>query len=40
VQFSGEYIYNKEGGFVHWTHHDPKGSHSAGYLEVNGKRCS
>lgn len=37
VIFSGEYVWNDKGGLVHWTHHDPDGSHKAGYLKLNGK---
>ena len=32
VEFRGEYVYNAQGGLVHWTHHDPSGSHQAGWL--------
>jgi len=38
VAFFGEYTYNAQGGTIHWTHHDPQGSHVAGWLEWNGKR--
>jgi len=38
VAFFGEYTYNDQGGTIHWTHHDPQGSHVAGWLEWNGQR--
>ena len=40
VAFFGEYTYNAQGGTIHWTHHDPQGSHVAGWLEWNGQRFS
>ena len=38
VYFKGEYEWNPKGGVVHWTHHDPQGTHAGGWLELNGKR--
>jgi hypothetical protein len=38
VNFFGEYIWNDQGGLIHWTHHDPAGRHVGGWVEVNGKR--
>jgi uncharacterized repeat protein (TIGR02543 family) len=37
VKFKGEYVYNKEGGLIHWTHKDPDGTHEAGYIKLGGK---
>lgn len=37
VEFAGEYIYNDQGGIIHWTHHDPDGSHADGYIRANGQ---
>lgn len=33
----GEYIWNSEGGLIHWTHHDPGGSHEDGWILYQGK---
>jgi hypothetical protein len=37
IRFNGEYIWNAKGGLIHWTHHDPRGRHVAGWLIHNGK---
>jgi len=37
VSFAGEYIWNTQGGLVHWTHHDPAGRHVAGWLKHKGR---
>jgi hypothetical protein len=37
VGFYGEYVWNEQGGKIHWTHHDPKGRHVAGWLKHNGR---
>jgi len=36
VAFYGEYVWNDEGGLVHWTHIDPAGVHINGWLIHNG----
>lgn len=37
VEFNGEYEWNAKGGVIHWTHHDPDGSHPAGWLKHQGR---
>jgi hypothetical protein len=37
VEFRGEYDWNPKGGVIHWTHHDPGGSHPAGWLKHKRK---
>lgn len=34
----GEYEFDRRGGVIHWTHHDPRGRHPAGFVEVGGRR--
>ena len=33
----GEYIWNAQGGLIHFTHHDPQGAHEGGYIQESGK---
>ena len=37
VHFYGEYVWNEKGGMVHWTHYDPKGRHTAGWVKHGGR---
>jgi hypothetical protein len=37
VTFKGEYVWNAQGGLVHWTHRDPDGGHVDGWIKAGGK---
>lgn len=37
IEFFGQYEWNSKGGVIHWTHRDPRGSHTAGWLKHNGR---
>jgi hypothetical protein len=36
VYVHGDYLWNSEGGFIHWTHHDPAGLHENGWIAFDG----
>ena len=38
VSVAGEFVWNPQGGTVHWTHHDPQQRHVPGYVEWRGRR--
>ncbi len=37
VEFHGVYEWNDRGGVIHWTHHDPRGQHTGGWLKHQGR---
>lgn len=37
VAFNGVYEWNRQGGMIHWTHHDPAGRHEPGWLRHEGR---
>ncbi|MDQ2912024.1 MAG: DUF3465 domain-containing protein [Chloroflexota bacterium] len=36
----GEYVWNDQGGLIHFTHHDPDRTHEDGWIEWKGARYS
>ena len=37
VEYHGEYVWNPQGGLVHWTHRDASGRHAPGWLRRDGR---
>ena len=38
VLVHGEYVWNDQGGLIHFTHHDPAHTHEGGWIELSGIR--
>ena len=38
VTVHGEYIWNDQGGLIHYTHHDPAPGHEGGWVDRDGVR--
>lgn len=38
VVVHGEYIWNNQGGLIHFTHHDPESRHEGGFIQDNGTK--
>ncbi len=38
VVVRGDYVWNSHGGLIHWTHHDPDGSHENGWILYDRKK--
>jgi hypothetical protein len=38
VLVHGEYVWNDQGGLIHFTHHDPALTHEGGWIELSGVR--
>ena len=36
IEFEGEYVWNDQGGVVHWTHRDPSSQHRPGWVKHAG----
>ena len=37
VVLRGRYVWNAQGGLMHWLHHDPSGAPGGGWVKVRGK---
>jgi len=37
VVLRGRYVWNEQGGLMHWLHHDPSGAPGGGWVQVRGR---
>lgn len=37
LAMGGQFIWTRDGGLLHWLHHDPRGSRPDGFVELNDK---
>lgn len=37
VGLGGQFIWTKQGGIIHWLHHDPRGSRPNGFIAYGGR---
>lgn len=37
VVLRGRYVWNEQGGLMHWLHHDPSGAPGGGWVRIRGK---
>ena len=37
LRVRGEYVWNEQGGLLHWTHRDPAGRHEPGFIQRSGR---
>lgn len=38
IRFRGRYEWSERGGTIHWTHHDPDGGSTGGWIEFGGRQ--
>jgi hypothetical protein len=38
VTIHGEFVWNDQGGLIHFTHHDPSLTHEGGWIDLRGTR--